>query len=246
MSRAEAVVVVSAIPEELKALARRLTGVRRDRIGGLEVRRGELGDREVVLAVTGEGSRLAAAASERLLTGTGVAALVGVGVAGGLTPDLGAGDLVVGCRVLEAGGGAVEPPEWRWSEPARRLADRRGGTLLTVSRIARTPGRKRELAARFELGSRAAVDLESAAWAHAAMARGLPWQILRAVSDEVDETLPLDFDRFRDADGRLSRRRLVAHALVRPRLLTELDRLRRRVESCAQALAAATEELLAW
>lgn len=245
MSVPGTIAIVSALAEELRPLARRLGRARRGRVRGLAVRRGELGGRAVCLAVTGEGRRLAAAALERLASDPAVEAVLGIGVAGGLTADLEAGDLVVSRRVVPPEGGALEPPDWQWSDRSRRLEGLHGGTVVTVDEIALLPADKRRLAARLELEACAVVDLESAAWAAGAAERRLPWLVVRAVSDAVDDELPLDFNRFRRPDGRVSRSRVLARTLTRPKLLVELDRLRRRVGESASALADAAEALLA-
>lgn len=240
------ILIVSAFAEELGALVGRLDGSERRRIGGLAVTEGLLGGREVCLAAAGEGRRLAANALGRLLPELAPEAILGVGVAGGLTADLRPGDLVLGERLIDSEGGTYEPPPWWWSDPARRIGRLAGGTVVTVNRVAQTPAEKRRIATALGLGERSTVDLESASWVRAAADGGSPWLVLRSVSDAVDERLPLDFDRFRNEDGRISRRRVVAHALVRPRLLVELRRLRRRVAGCSIGLADAAEALLAW
>ncbi len=244
MSARGAVAIVSAMAEELAPLARRLARPRRARVRGLAVRHGELCGRQVCLAVAGEGGRLAAAALERLLSEVRLEALLGIGVAGGLTADLAAGDRVASRRVVSAGAAILEPPEWEWSERLARMEGLRGGTVVTVNDIAHRPADKRRLAVRLQLEECAVIDLESAAWAAAAAGRGLPWLVLRSVSDALDEELPLDFNRFRRADGSVSRARVAARALLRPKLIGELDRLRRRVDESATALADATEGLL--
>lgn len=244
MSRGRAIAIVSALAEEIGPLAGRLARPESGRTGGVETRTGELGGRDVCLAVTGEGRRRAAAALERLLSDPSLEAVLGIGVAGGLTADLGPCDLVLGDRVIDPGGVVLEPPEWKWGDATPRGANRPGGTVVTLNKIAPTPADKQRLASRFALTERSVVDLESAAWATAAVARGLPWLVVRSVSDTLEEALPLDFNRLRRADGGVSRRRVVAHAMIRPRLLVELARLRRRVKACALRLADATEALL--
>ncbi len=239
------VAIITALAAEMRPLARKVAPFERCRIGGVEAQRGVLAGRDVCLVAGGVGRRRARATLEPLLSDPSIVALVGIGVAGGLTDDLGPGDVVLGRRVLDPEGVGLEPPEWEWSAAAARLAAAAGGTVATVNGIVQTSAEKRRLAERLGLGSRAVVDLESAAWASAAASRGLPWQILRSVSDAVDERLPLDFERFRGAEGEISSGRILRHALVRPRLLLDLIRLRGRVASCAEALAGATQELVA-
>lgn len=89
-----------------------------------------------------------------------------------------------------------------------------------------------------------AVDLESAAFAIEAARAGVPFLVLRAISDLPGEDLPADFEAFRDASGSLRRGRLVRHALARPALAVRLMGLRRRVALCSRTLADATAAIL--
>ncbi len=91
----------------------------------------------------------------------------------------------------------------------------------------------------------AVVDLESVAYARVAAARSLPYLVVRAVLDPADERLPLDFEACRDASGRVSNARVLAHALARPRSLGKLWRLRTRVRAAAAGLATLAERLVA-
>ncbi len=188
--------------------------------------------------------RLAGDGAAALLSDATIEALLGVGVAGGLSAELSHGDVVVGRRVVAPGGECFESTAW--SRNGRDCeSPLRPGTVLTMETIATGARDKRRLAERPELEPPAVVDLESAAWAMAAARRGCPWLVVRAVSDTLDEDLPLDFERFRKPDGSISRSRLMAHAVIRPKLMFELDRLRRRVKVCAERLADAVEELIA-
>ena len=146
---------------------------------------------------------------------------------------------------MAEGGDVLEPPGWVWTAVAEHGERMRGGTVVTVSRIAASPAQKRRLASELGLVECSVVDLESALWARAAAARRLAWLVVRSVSDTRDEELPLDFERFRSAGGAVSRARVAAHAAVRPRLMLELARLRRRVAECAERLAGAAEALVA-
>ncbi len=230
--------MVAAQREETRALEARLEGREQAPAGWTT---GRLGGRPIALLVTGEGLEMGRRGAERLLATVEVEALVGLGVAGGLTPDLDVGDVLIGERVLSPDGGELVAPD-RSTFEADDEALR--GTLVTSERIATTADAKRSLAARLELEQLAAVDLESSAWAAAAEAAGRPWVIARAISDPAGEDLPLDFERFRGRDGRISRARLAAYVVTRPHLVPKLNRLRRRVEECAMQLADLVERIV--
>ncbi len=238
--------VIAALDEELEALAGRLESGSRDRRGGLLIRCGRLGGRPLSLAATGDGSEAAAAGLAELLAARDLVALLAVGVAGGLSPALGVGEVVVAERVFEGADPATERRAPAWPGRGASLAGRaRAGAAVSVPAILCTAAEKAELWRRLGAPEAAVVDLESAAWARLAAARGLPWMVLRAVSDSAAEDLPLDFNRFRDERGRLRRRAVSLHAATRPRLIPALAGLRDRLHDCARRLADVAADVVA-
>jgi adenosylhomocysteine nucleosidase len=85
--------------------------------------------------------------------------------------------------------------------------------IHTIDRVAVTAAEKRELR---ESTGAAAVDMESAALAEKAGEWGVPFHVIRAVSDRADEDMPLDFNSYRGPDGRFSRSRIALAALASP------------------------------
>jgi adenosylhomocysteine nucleosidase len=230
--------------EELASLARRLGSSRRGtRLGGLRVRRGDLGRVPVLLARTGEGPLLAGQGARSLLAHHPVELLLAVGVAGGLTRNLGAGDLIA-ARAVGRRAAAMRETDPEWLERASRCAGVSTGIILSAARILATAEEK--AAARARLGSPAAavVDLESAAYARAAAAARVPFLAVRAVLDTADEDLPLDLERCRDGRGAIRRWKVVLRALPRPGRLARLGALHRRVADASERLARFVDELL--
>jgi adenosylhomocysteine nucleosidase len=86
--------VISALPEELAHLSDRAGHTRE--IGGLVFWRGEIAGREAVFVESGAGKVNAGVATALLLDRFDCRALMLCGVAGGLDPALGVGDIVVG------------------------------------------------------------------------------------------------------------------------------------------------------
>jgi adenosylhomocysteine nucleosidase len=85
--------------------------------------------------------------------------------------------------------------------------------IHTIDRVAVTVAEKRELR---ERTGAAAVDMESAALAGKAREWGVPFHVIRAVSDRAEEDMPLDFNLYRGPDGRFSRSRIALAALASP------------------------------
>lgn len=232
--------VVAPLPEEIWALRKRLTRVEPIEEPPLHrVWRGHLQDSPTVLAVTGDGERNARRGIEAALVSFRPSRLLMIGVAGALTPDLGIGDVIAARRVVEVGGESRSPS----SELVTRAvqAGIQPGTVVTTGRLAATAEAKARLAAHPGIDSPAVVDLESAFYAQAADEAGVPWLVLRAVSDTATESLPTFLERCRDKDGAVRRGRVVLGALVRPWTLPTLVRLGRTVGRCSEALAEVIE-----
>lgn len=139
--------------------------------------------------------------------------ILSVGFCGALDPALRIGDIVVSGEVPKGLGASFVR-----------------GDVVSVDRVAFTAREKRDL--RAATGA-AVVEMESAAVAQKAQEWALPFGCVRVVSDAAREDLPLDFNRYRDADGRFERTRIALAALGRP--FTVLPRLMRLDRDCRRA-----------
>jgi len=214
--------VLTAIPEERSVIARRLSGA-------------------AVVVATGDGPRRAARGAADAIERHRPKVLFGAGVAGALTPGLAVGDILVSARVLDAGGEAP-PPSRKLLEAVLAATGARAGTLLTLDRPAVSAAEKAGLAA--STGAPAACDMESAAWARAAAAAGIPYVVLRAVSDTADEDLPRYLARCMNAGGGISRAAVAMQALRHPATIPDLLRMRRRVGACGERLGHALQAVV--
>src|SRR5581483_8501759 len=84
-----------------------------------------------------------------------------------------------------------------------------------------------------------------AIYAAAAAAAGIPWLVVRAVSDTASEALPALLNRSRDDGGAVRRSSVVRGLLGDPGALPVLMSLRRRVRDGAEALARVAGPVLA-
>jgi adenosylhomocysteine nucleosidase len=222
------IAIVAAMPEEVAPLRARLA-------------QGRPGGPPVEIAVTGDGARNARAGAEALLARGRFDRLLVVGVSGALTPDLGTADLIVGARIRDEAGRAHDAA----GAEVARVAQATGGRpalVLSARKIADTVEEKTRLArdAAAEADGRpAVVDLESAAYVAAAEQAGVPWTVLRAVSDTAAEALPAILNRSADAAGSVNRGRVLRGLFSDPGALPQLLALRKRVAACADVLARA-------
>jgi hopanoid-associated phosphorylase len=193
----------------------------------------------LAVARTGADAATARREAERLVL-SGVAALVSFGVAGGLDPRLRAGDLVLADRVILPGGRAIAAHAgWR-REAQERLggAGARAvvGAVAGSDRLLVTPAEKRLLC---EQSGGLAGDMESGAVAEVAAEAGLPFLVLRAVSDGATRALPQVACVPLRPDGGLSLGG-IAHALcTRPGEWPAVARLAVETRAAMAALRAA-------
>jgi len=236
--------ILTAMPEEASAVRAAMCDVSRWP-GAPGVVRGRLGHANIALTVTGDGERRAEVRALQLLTGLGpdVGRVLVLGVAGALCPSLQVGDLVLADEVRSERGGETLYADRALTDIAARCTGARRGVVVSGTAIADTAADKRRLHALAQARP-AVVDLESFAYARAAGARGVPWLILRAVSDAADEVLPSLLNRCRDSGGAVERSRVLRALLTDPRPLPKLLRLRQRVARSSGRLAKAAVVLL--
>ena len=86
--------------------------------------------------------------------------------------------------------------------------------------------------------------MESASWARACASAGVPYVILRAISDTADEDLPGYLAACMDAEGSIRRSAVARGAVFHPGAIPALLRMRRRVAECGRALGEAVAGLV--
>jgi adenosylhomocysteine nucleosidase len=164
--------------------------------------------------LAGGGTPEGAAEAANRLVAQGVNALVSFGFAGGLDPALRPGAVVIPNSVLY--GGKVYA-----AEPA--LADRFGGLtghrLMAGTAVAANANTKRQLYATTQAH---AIDLESGSVACVAQHYGLPFVVVRAISDPADRDLPPAALLALDRQGGIDLIRVLVSLLRQPTQLPAL------------------------
>jgi len=238
------VLILAALPEEIAPLAREMKITRRVDAGRCRAALGRLQGVPVILATTGDGAANAARGVHDLFDRLPVGGMIIAGVAGALSPALAPGRVLIAREVVE-GGRPLPPPDKRWMERALRETGAEAATFVSSSTILGTSAAKAAAYAVLTREGAASVDLESATFAREAASRGVPYVALRAITDAADESLPLDFNAFRDRTGAVDRRRVALAAALHPSLIPALWRLRGRVALCSSNLARAVRAILA-
>jgi len=216
--------IVAALEREVKPLIVSWHSRERQH-GGRKFRFFEKDD--AVLICGGIGAEAARRATEAVIALYAPAVVYSVGFAGALQPRLRVGDIVVPGRLLDARDGS-------------RVDTGEGdGVLVTVSSIVDSK-EKAQLAASY--GAMAA-DMEAAAVARGAQARGVRFVAVKAISDESDFVMPA-MRMFIRTGGEFDTGRFVRFALVRPWLWTTLVRLARNSRHASHALCGFLERMI--
>jgi nucleoside phosphorylase len=238
-------VVFAALDREVTDLEKSLSRVVSD--GCFALYAGHLGSADLLLVRTGLGPANAREAAERVFARAETGAALSLGTCGGLVDGLVPGELVIADRVVDAGNGKTYAmtPDLRplIHEAARAAPRRRIASIASADHILASPQEKQALA---ERTGAAAVDMESAALAHACEARKVPFAAVRAVLDLAGEALPRHPEGpLMDDAGRPHWSRLLAVAARDPMLPMGLTRLWRRERATRFALSSFVRALCA-
>ncbi len=174
---------------------------------------------EMVLVCGGIGAAAARRAAEAVIAIHNPKIVCSAGFAGALDRSLRVGDVVRPQTVINAG------------DASRSLIEGGDGVLVSFEAVA-SPAQKIKLQESF--GAQA-VDMEAAAVARSAQARGKEFTAIKAISDDSDFEFPA-MERFVDGDGKFSELRFAAYIAIRPWLWPRTIRLARNSKRASHAL----------
>jgi len=169
--------------------------------------------------------------------------VLSIGFAGALSPSLQIGDVVIANSIRDSN----ETPDLNLLSAARQVridAPVHFAVALTSHEILWQADSKRALASSLGQNEIGFVDMESIAIAGVCARRGVPFLIVRSITDLLDEDLPLDFNQYRTPDGRVDPRKVAKAALLRPAAIKGLLDLRQRSRLCAERMAQFVERLV--
>jgi adenosylhomocysteine nucleosidase len=162
-----------------------------------------------------------AVAIDRVLDAGGIVGIVSFGLAGALSPDLAAGALIVADGVTTDGETDFTDEAWT-ARLVSRLPHAVVATIAGSDAIVTTVEAKRHLASDT---AAVAVDMESHVVARAALRHGLPFVVIRAISDPADRGLPPAATVALRADGRVDALAVARSIAGNPGQLPDLIRL---------------------
>ncbi len=166
----------------------------------------------------------------------GAGGLVSFGLAGGLDPALGTGDIVVPAAVRDAADHRYEVDAgWR-ARLIDALAELPGGAIETLAGSESPVTTTADKAALRQRSGAAAVDMESHGVARAAQEAGLPFLVLRAVGDPAGRAIPRSALAGMGPDGESRVGAVVGALMLRPWELPALLALARDTGRATSAL----------
>ena len=198
-----------------------------------------IGGAEIGVILTGVGPKQAALQTSRAIRSEcdALSFCISSGLAGALRPEYRIGEVLVTRSVLaEVPRADLESQLLPSSEPLVSFAAECGATVVetfhTAERAVARVEEKRHLGRTSD-----AVEMESFEVFREAAACGIPAVAIRAVSDGLDEDLPLDMNQLFTDEGQLSISRVMGQVALHPRSIPGLVKLRQNSKQAAESLA---------
>ncbi len=220
--------IIGAMDSEVENLKARMQGAVCETLAGRDFYRGTLAGQPVVVVKSGIGKVAAAITAQMLIDRYAVGALINTGMAGGLDSRLAVKDLVVATGAVQhdfdltafghapgymSGKDDTKPTVFRADEGLVRRALQAASDVLPLSSKTITgtvasgdifvddSALKQRLIRLFDA---AAAEMEGAAIAQTAVANGVPFAILRVISDLAEHQANVSFDELEIYAGQLA------------------------------------------
>lgn len=206
--------IIGAMEKEVDGIRGMLRDSRTETAGGLTFTVGFLGNEEIVAAVCGIGKVFAAVCAQTMILTYSPDRILNVGVGGALDPELRIGDIVVADAVVQhdmdttalgdpkgliSGIGLVRLPcDPSFGGELREAAEAAGlrvsrGVIASGDKFLSSASEKREV--REEFGA-SVCEMEGAAVGQVCFSAGIPFCVMRAVSDGAGDDGELDYFAF--------------------------------------------------
>ena len=205
--------IICAMEVEMDAIRALLRDPREETVSGVRFARGTVSGKEVVLAVSGVGKVYAALCTEAMILKYSPDAVINVGVAGTLTPELSIGDVAVGtaavCHDMDttpfgdppgfiAGIGVFTPLSKELSDRLLEILceqDLKGvsGVIASGDRFVWRSSDKNRITKHF---GAVVCEMEGQAIAQTCFVNHVPCAVIRSVSDNADG-VAADFEKFK-------------------------------------------------
>lgn len=208
--------IIGAMEIEVAALKESMTDCHVTKKARMGFNRGKLCGRDVVVVRSGVGKVNAGICAQILCDDFGAGAIINTGVAGSLKPEINIGDIVLSKETLQHDMDATgfgypegEIPQMDRSvfegdkhliELARDVCAKElaqinvfEGRIVSGDQFISSDGKKEHIISRF---GGLCTEMEGAAIAQAAYLNGVPFLVIRAISDKADNSAQMDYPEF--------------------------------------------------
>ena len=209
------------------------------KLGDLDVYLAESPSAQVTVALTGVGARQAALTASQIMRGGFDAfdCCISSGLAGALQNNYGIGEVLAARSVFsEAAPADGTSRLLQCSGALVSFAAESGATIVeqfySADHVITTAREKQVLSAKAD-----AVEMESFEILREAQGAGVPAVAIRAISDTLDQDLPLDMSEILTEQGRVSIPRVLGQVALKPQSLPGLVRLGKNSRVAAQSVS---------
>ena len=209
--------ILSAMPVELEGIIESFHAEEVAHSGFYKLYKGAYAGHEVFLACSGIGKVNAAACTQRLIDRCGVSCVINMGIAGGVGGGLKTLDVVIGTEVFYHD---FTPPElldkyypftglFRCGEKLADAAEKAcAGVTFYRGRVASGDCfvEAQETKDKIRAAGGVCCEMEGAAVGHVCHLNGVPFLVLRSISDLADEGAKLSYEEFEQKAARQANR----------------------------------------
>jgi adenosylhomocysteine nucleosidase len=225
------VLVTFAVEAEF-APWRKLRQFSQSNVGDIRAYSAQMTDCELIVLLTGVGGRRAWAEATKVIWDGNVDVCISSGLAGALREKHRPGDVLAAKEIHATNWEKVIPSDSALLKIATACGAKLVDAFHSVDRVLVHSSEK------FELGAKAdAVEMESGDIMLEAIAFGARVIAIRAISDAVEEDLPVDFNRVMSESGEVSLTKILSQAAAHPGSIPALIRFGWQSRNAAEKLA---------
>ena len=245
------IALLGAFGQEIVDLRRQMVVEEEVTERGCKLYRGKFENRDAVLVKTGMGKERAESATKIMLERYPVSAIISLGFAGALAPELNIGDVVV-CSTLHCAhqsenkwisGGLCASDTHLLSLVSQDLEEIAASSLGSSVSVLELEASTKQLPGLAETLNVHIVEMESYWIASIALDRQIPFIAIRSISDTMTESVE-PFDQILASDGRLLWKKAVLCFLLHPYYLMNVFTLYRNVRIARRNLIACVRHLV--
>jgi adenosylhomocysteine nucleosidase len=236
--------IFGALDDEIRVIRSTMDVDERIHLKPSLIIRGQLNNKACILVRSGVGKNAMKSAVDYCLANYDISSCLNVGYAGGTTPYMNPGDLLIATTVVDAEKQVSFIPQNFLIDKAEAVCKAldikamRGG-LATMDEVISTPHEKAFIGTEHEV---LALDMESSAFMEQCQEKKVPCIVVRAILDPLDTVLP-DMGDVLSENGKISAGQIATHLVNKPKDILSLP----KIEYCAiKARESITSFVNAW